>query len=245
MALLVVADEVGFVGAFSSPAKAKELVFDRFPAATLLTYEFRAEPGPATHVWVVYYTNNAIACATSSEERALGVHRALAAFGLAYEDDIGHWKHPIDQVQVLAAQRLATRGTGAHGEVSAPEIAEPEGAAPCAELKGGGPQAESAAPRIEPESAGPASEPAGPEPRTEPEGAGPRAEPEGAGPQTEPGGAGPRAELKGAGRRAEPEGSGSRAELEGAEALNLGLLSVDLRLGGAQACERPPVSPLE
>jgi hypothetical protein len=125
--LFVVADELGFVGAFSSEAKAKALAFDRFPTADLMFLEFQAAAGPAETVWVVYLTNNAIVHVSNSEAHARAVHQVFVRFGYAYDDDLCCWQHPIDQVQALAAERLETRGRRRAAQSAETKAAQPAG----------------------------------------------------------------------------------------------------------------------
>jgi hypothetical protein len=105
--IYVVSDALGFVGAFSSKTKAADFV-QLYAPTPFLIHRYDAHPeGAQNTVWmVIYRANEAVAFASNRREIAEKVQKSYVYVGLAYDDDIGYWEHPLDIVAKTASMRL-------------------------------------------------------------------------------------------------------------------------------------------
>jgi hypothetical protein len=106
--MFVVSDGVGFVGAFSSEARARA-VLEQFAPIPFVVQTFPVAPGsPRDSVWVVLYRDiDAVAFVSNDRDAADRVHREYGRVGLTYDDPIDFWEQPFDAVSPPAAERLS------------------------------------------------------------------------------------------------------------------------------------------
>lgn len=105
--MFVVSDSTGFVGAFSSIERARELVIEKYPIIPFITTKYPIAPGPRDRVWVVLYRGiDAVAFASNDRGEAERVKNELGRVGLTYEDAIDYWEQPFDAISPPAAERL-------------------------------------------------------------------------------------------------------------------------------------------
>ena len=104
--LFAISDSSGFVGAFSSEKKARD-VLRTYISIPLIVTTYPRET-KLTSVWALPYRgNNAVAYVSDSKSKIREIQIDLLRVGLTFPDDVDFWEHEIDKVSEAAAKRFA------------------------------------------------------------------------------------------------------------------------------------------